>query len=151
MHYCVSLISGSYHCLCPSQSSPTLWTTACWCTGSPSEPPQPETLYSATAKRTCSINIQHKALRHHSCRIQAFTLMKVSISVFLRLARASISTWQMAHIYRWFTAGPPPKLGIERPTFNREALIGSTLNWGLGFMGFAAWSIQMHSAFMTFL
>lgn len=46
------------------------------------------------------------------CRVQAFTLMKVSISIFRRLARASISTWQMAHMYRWFTAGPPPKLRI---------------------------------------
>lgn len=38
------------------------------------------------------------------------TLMKVSISILLRLARASISTWQMEHTYRWFTAGPPPNL-----------------------------------------
>lgn len=115
---CVGQLTGSYHCLCPSQSSPTLWTTACWCTGSPSEPPQPETLCSAADKKTCSVNIKHRALSRCSCRVQ--TLMKVSISVFLRLARASISTWQMAHIYRWFTAGPPPKLGVERPTFNRK-------------------------------
>lgn len=46
--------------------------------------------------------------------------MKVSISVFLRLARASISTWQMAHIYRWLTAGPPPKLKTEAPKFNTK-------------------------------
>lgn len=36
--------------------------------------------------------------------------MKVSISIRLRLASASISTWQMEHTYRWFTAGPPPNL-----------------------------------------
>lgn len=41
------------------------------------------------------------------------TLMKVSISILLRLASASISTWQMEHTYRWFTAGPPPNLGTE--------------------------------------
>lgn len=45
-----------------------------------------------------SILIHHKALRHHSCRLHMPTLMKVSISIFLRLARASISTWQVAHI-----------------------------------------------------
>lgn len=36
--------------------------------------------------------------------------MNVSISTLLRLASASISTWQMEHTYRWFTAGPPPNL-----------------------------------------
>lgn len=42
------------------------------------------------------------------------TLMKVSISILLRLASASISTWQMEHTYRWFTAGPPPNLRTGR-------------------------------------
>lgn len=42
------------------------------------------------------------------------TLMKVSISILLRLASASISTWQMEHTYRWFTAGPPPNLSTGR-------------------------------------
>lgn len=40
--------------------------------------------------------------------------MKVSISILLRLASASISTWQMEHTYRWFTAGPPPNLSTGR-------------------------------------
>lgn len=39
-----------YRCLCPSQSSPTLGTTACWCTGLLSEPPPPGTLCSATGE-----------------------------------------------------------------------------------------------------
>lgn len=42
--------------------------------------------------------MQHNARRQHSCRLHGPTLMKVSISIFLRLARASISTWQMAHM-----------------------------------------------------
>lgn len=42
------------------------------------------------------------------------TLMKVSISILLRLASASISTWQIEHTYRWFTAGPPPNLSPGR-------------------------------------
>lgn len=42
------------------------------------------------------------------------TLMKVSISILLRLASASISTWQIEHTYRWFTAGPPPNLSTGR-------------------------------------
>lgn len=40
--------------------------------------------------------------------------MKVSISILLRLASASISTWQMEQTYRWFTAGPPPNLSMGR-------------------------------------
>lgn len=41
---------------------------------------------------------QHNARRQRSCTLHGPTLMKVSISIFLRLARASISTWQMAHM-----------------------------------------------------
>lgn len=44
------VFTDSYRCLCPSQSSPTLGTTACWCTGLLLEPPPPGTLCSTTGE-----------------------------------------------------------------------------------------------------
>ena len=75
----------------------------------------------------------------HCCQMfPVQTLMKVSISILLRLASASISTWQIEHTYRWFTAGPPPNLRTERgrgmENSRRGEMLPSPASYGDGFL-----------------
>lgn len=83
------VFTDGYHCLCPSQSSPTLGTTACWCTGWLSEPPPPGTLCSTTGE-TAGSGVSHSTQSIKASLLQA-THVNLDESVYFHLSAFSQS------------------------------------------------------------